>query len=156
MEKTTREIRHQLRVERKREIDLEKTLHTQRLRAQLRALDRILGSVPLEQRNGLKVHDALTEAPDTEKPGPLREIFYTTPRAELIPKILVDIYDASLENRTYQNVYRHSDPTKSRDPTCSEVLRLLPNLDSLLQLALSNKFEAITNNGKLILNVLFL
>lgn len=137
--------------------------HIQQLCAQLHALDLLLGSVPLQQHSSLNLNTifseclADTEIPDTtpteystntEKLDALCIIVNTVPRFDLIPAILIDIYKKLLQGVIYRNVYRHSDINKSRDPTCSEVLQLLPTLDEELKTSLCDRFNALINKGK--------
>ena len=47
----------------------------------------------------------------------------------------------------YWNVYRHSNINKARNPTCSDVLQLLPGIDEASKTSLCDKFDAIISKG---------
>lgn len=129
----------------------------QELVLRLLALDRLLGSVPLHQQQDLHLDTIFSEdakalgLKDIKSPnttplwdvGGLYKVVDTVPRFDRIPATLLDICKTSWRGRTYQNVYRHSDITGSRDPTCSKVLQLLPKLDRLLETFLSNKINSV-------------
>lgn len=134
----------------------------QELVPRLLALDRLLGSVPLHQQQDLDLGSNYSEdakaldqkdietqdtAPSWDM-GELYKVVDAVPRFDRIPATLVDICKTSWRGRIYQNVYRHSDIDKPRDPTCSEVLQLLPKLDLLLATALSDKINAIVSLGR--------
>lgn len=127
----------------------------------LLALDQLLGSVPLHQQRDLDLDSTLLEdakaldlkgvaslnsAPSWDL-GELYEVVDTVPQFDRIPATLLDICKTSWRGRTYQNVYRHPDINKPRDPTCSEVLQLLPKIDRLLETSLSDKIDAIVSLG---------
>ncbi|KAF1978272.1 hypothetical protein BU23DRAFT_564510 [Bimuria novae-zelandiae CBS 107.79] len=131
--------------------------HLQELLARLLTLDQLLGSVPLQQQRNLDLEAALsTTSRDLKLQGDVAR--YTTlssdveelyrilnriPRFDLIPATLLYIFKTSWQGRIYQNLYRHSDVAKPRDPTCSEVLHLLPKLDRILETSLSIKISSI-------------
>lgn len=141
------------------------TQYMQQLRAQLHALGLLFGSVPLQQpqqpnldldailSEGLTNTELQGEVPvegpiDTEKLYMLYMSVNAVPRFDLIPATLVNIYKTSLQGMTYQNVYCHSGMNKPRNPTCSEVLQLLPRLDEVLETSLSDKVNTLINTGK--------
>ncbi|KAJ8110661.1 hypothetical protein OPT61_g6547 [Boeremia exigua] len=106
----------------------------QELRLRLIVLDQLLGSVPLQQQQQeldfgtLLSEDFIASISDEVATQGLYKIVKTVPRFDLIPAVLV-------------NVCRY----KTRDPTCSEVLALLPRLDKFLELSLYEKINAITS-----------
>lgn len=124
--------------------------HSQGLVSRLLALDRLLGSMPLHQRQNLDLA-RVSEDINTRTLWDVEELYRTVdtvPRPDRIPAILVDICRLSWQGRIYCNVYRHSDIDQSRDPTCSEVLQLLPKLDILLETSLHDKIKAVVSSGR--------
>ncbi|KZM22962.1 hypothetical protein ST47_g5894 [Ascochyta rabiei] len=145
----------------------ERLYDLRRLASQLLALDQLLRSVPLHQQQDLSLDTILSD--DAKAPGPchiesqnatphrymiiLHEVIDAVLRFNRIPATLVNICKASWRGRIYQNVCRNSDINTSRDPTCSEVLQLLPKLDLLLDTSLGDKINAILSlNQMLVMN----
>jgi hypothetical protein len=134
----------------------------QELLTRLLTLDKLLGSVPLKQQRNLDLEVIFSRdlqysesqgvaSQYPEPPSDVDELYKvadTVPRPDLIPATLVYICRTSWQGRTYENVYRHSDIHKPRDPTCSEVLQLLPKLDQVLETSLNGKINAIVGLGK--------
>jgi hypothetical protein len=149
MDESNRKRKHRLRVERALRIDQEKIHEAQQLRAQVRMLDKILASLPLERHNELNLNAILSAniMDTTENSGTLREIVDTVPSSRMIPAILIDLYMTSLRDRIYRNEFQHSDTSKTRNPTSSEVLQLLPELDKNSKTSLRVKFDAVLDRG---------
>jgi hypothetical protein len=136
-------------------------LHS-RLHARLLTLDQLLGSVPLQQQRFLDLEAILPEDNNDPKSQEFTsqcrnyswdaiELFHvvdTVPRFHLIPATLIHICKTSWQGRIFENVYRHSDTDESRDPICSEVLHLLPEIDQVLGTSLSVKISSIVSSGK--------
>lgn len=139
-----------------------KLQHMQELLVPLLALDQLLGSVPLQQQRNLDLEAILPEHskdPEVQEVasryttlswdvGELYKVVDTVTRFDLILVTLVYICKTSWQGRAYENVYRHSDINKPRDPTCSEALQLLPKLDRVLETSLSDKINAILDLGR--------
>jgi len=135
----------------------------QELALRLLALDQLLGSVPLHLQHGLDLDTVFSEDVNSKAlgledieasnstpswdVGDLYKVVDTIPRFNRIPATLIDICKTSWRGRTYQNAYLDSKIDEPRDPTCSEVLQLLPRLDRLLEMSLNNKISAIVSLG---------
>ena len=136
----------------------------QELLVRLLALDRLLGSVPLQhlqRQHNLDLdvtlskeleHPILQEAAAryTTLTFDMNNLHWTVdkvPRFELIPEILVHICKTSWQGKVFENVYRHSDMNRSRDPTCSEALSLLRKLDKASGSRLRVKINTILRSG---------
>lgn len=134
----------------------------QELLLRLIALDQLLDSVPLQEQREYDLEAILLK--DFKDPksqevaeqyttlwrdvGGLYKVVGTLLRFDLIPATLVYVCKTSWQARIYENVYRRSDINKSRDPTCSEVLQLLPKLDRVLETSLSDNINAIVGLGR--------
>jgi hypothetical protein len=147
---------------------------THQVLIRLLALDRLLDSVPLQQQRKKQQQQQLQQNPDLdvilsiENSDPVLQeaaARYTTltldnrnlnrianqvPRSDLIPATLVHICKTSWQGEIFKNVYCHSDMSKSRDPTCSEVLSLLRRFDRALGTRLRVKINAILRSGRCI------
>lgn len=130
--------------------------YLQELTVRLLALDQLLGSVALQEQKDLDLEAVLSKdcgAPNSQEAAAWcsEELYYvvdTVPRFDLIPATLVDICRTSWQGRVYENVYRRPDAKASRNPTCSEVIQLLPKLDRVLKTGLNNKIIAIVALGR--------
>jgi len=128
----------------------------QELTVRLLALDQLLGSVALQEQHDLDLEAVLSKdcgAPESQKAAAwsLEELYYvvdTVPRFDLIPATLVDICRTSWQGRVYENVYHRPDANEPRNPTCSEVIQLLPKLDGVLKTSLNNELNAIVALGR--------
>lgn len=135
----------------------------QELALRLLALDQLLGPTPSHQQQDIDLDTITSEDVNSEavvwkdiepsNTAPLWDVIElykvadTVPRFDRIPATLVDICKTSWRGRTYQNTYLHTGNEESRDPTCSEVLQLLPRLDRLLEISLHAKINAIVSLG---------
>ena len=123
------------------------------LALKLRALDAMLCSTPEAHHRELDLaalaqSDTTTQTvADTEMLDGLRALVKPLRRPELIPDAFVELYTAALQGRVYINVFRNSEPYKGPNPTCSEVLRLLPDIDNLLDTSLCAHFDPLNDQG---------
>lgn len=130
-----------------------------KLTSQLLALDRLLSSVPSHREQDLDLDTGFSGPAKSPSPnekdqsctvevGELYKIVDAIPRYDLIPATLIHICKTSWQGRIYQNMYRRSDVDNVRHPTFSEVLKLLPKLDQLLETSLSDKVDAVVSSGQ--------
>nr|QTA73108.1 hypothetical protein [Epicoccum nigrum] len=128
-----------------------------KLTSQLLALDRLLSSVPSHREQDLDLDTGFSGPAKSPSPnekdqsctvevGELYKIVDAIPRYDLIPATLIHICKTSWQGRIYQNMYRRSDVDNVRHPTFSEVLKLLPKLDQLLETSLSDKVDAVVSS----------
>ena len=139
----------------------------QELLVRLLALDQILGSVPLEhlhRQQNLNL-DAIFSKESNDPILQEAAARYTSltfdmdnlhktvdkvPRFELVPATLIHVCRVSWQGRIFENVHRHSDINKSRDPNCSEALSLLRKIDRISGTRLRVKINAILRSGRCI------
>ncbi|KAF2676354.1 hypothetical protein K458DRAFT_183571 [Lentithecium fluviatile CBS 122367] len=120
----------------------------------LRAIDGLLHSAPSWHRLVLDFaaiirSDTTTQSvADTEVLDHLPVLLARMRRPDLIPDTFVDLYTTVLKGRIYRNENRCSDFRKGPDPTCSEVLRILPVIDHQLGTSLSAFFNAMNDAVK--------
>jgi len=119
----------------------------------LRTIDGLLCSTPIGRHRQLDLtaivqSDATMQAiADTDTAQDLQILVRHLHRPELIAATFVELYTTALHGRIYCNVYRCEDDLLGPDPTCSEVLGLLPAVDQLLDTSLREYFDAVNDQG---------